>query len=548
LHITASSPNALGIPSSKLNKSPSDKRNDHGDLFRKLASFPSSDIDASSITHGVLPRPSQFPAVRPSPSQGQAPVSLASFIGGRATGPRLNRHAPQQDAHDPTQFERRTINAPHPIFGKGGVAMPGMVTKPGTSVRKAVQASEAVERYQPRLVKRPSTPSIVNQAGETPASRPISPQISGKRDRTISNPPDAAPRYLEQAQLRPVSPQKSGNRERTLSTPGPSLSTPRSNDNFSSRPIFSHTNIETRPSHVENRPKSPGKDRLSTPSLERTPGRPATSRHAPAAVNTPASPNKSSIVTPSLARVIQPESRASPHARIMPTNTVPSPAFQKPPSLKDLTPSISRLQGRGFVQNMVKASTELESSAKSSPSSPASKPSSGRKSSVLDRWQANVTSSPTPAPILRQTSPVRRTHSELPTRSDPPLKPSPRPRSTTPSPSPAKALKTKTSHPHLHPDPLSPPEPLSPRYAKLAETMPPPEGAAGFGSATTMVVYKPAAAEKTIPPESNLPSAVDELGVRRDPSPGGKGSPRFSATADIPSPAGKPLNHVRSFW
>src|SRR5258708_2762796 len=36
------------------------------------------------------------------------PVSLAAFIGGRATGPRLNKRAVQQDVHDPTQFEQRT--------------------------------------------------------------------------------------------------------------------------------------------------------------------------------------------------------------------------------------------------------------------------------------------------------------------------------------------------------------------------------------------------------------------------------------------------------
>lgn len=544
------SPNALGAPSYKLSKSPSsetlkspsDKRSEHDDALRKLTGVPSSShVDASSITRGILPRQSHFPANQPPASQRPEPVSLASFIGGRATGPRLNRHAPQQDAHDPTQFEQRTISAPHPVFGKGGVAMPGMVTKPSTSVREAVRASEAVERYQPRLAKRTSTPSFAKQEEETQAPRPLSPQKSGYRDRTISTPSAAAARYIQQTQPRPISPQKSGNRERTLSTPGP---TP-VNNNFVSRPIFSRPN-------VEHRSPSPSKGDSSTPSRSTTPSmgvsrKPTTPRQAPLNASTPASPGKSSISTPSLARAVLPEPRSSPQMPIIPNNAAPSPAFQKPPPPKDITPSISRLQGRGFVQNMVRASTQLESSTRSTPSSPASRPSSGRKSTVLDRWQPNVAPpSPTPAPIPRQTSPVRKTYSELPMKSDPPPKPrTPVPVPAAPSPSPGKVLKPKTSHPHLHPDPLSPPEPLSPRRAKLAEKMLPPEDGIGFGSATTMVVYKPKTPEKSSSPvvEPSPPSAVDELGVRRDPSSDGKGKTRFSIPSEPPNPSGKPLNH-----
>ena len=65
-------------------------------------------------------------------------MSLAAFMGGRASGPRLNKHAPQQDAHDPTQFEQRTrAEAPHPIFGRGGVAMPGMAGNEKTSAKSS---------------------------------------------------------------------------------------------------------------------------------------------------------------------------------------------------------------------------------------------------------------------------------------------------------------------------------------------------------------------------------------------------------------------------
>jgi hypothetical protein len=171
----------------------------------------------------------------------------------------------------------------------------------------------------------------------------------------------------------------------------------------------------------------------------------------------------------------------------------------------------------------------------------------------LDRWQPNaqMTSPPTQPPKPRQTSPVRKAFSDLSMRLEPSsMKPStPTPVPTTPSPSPAKDFKTKTSYPHLHPDPLAPSEPLSPRRVKIAEKMLPPERGPGFGSATTMVVYKP----KTPEPPSSLgepssSSVVDELGVKYDPSPDGKGRLRFSVPSDIPGPTGKPLNHVRSFW
>ncbi|KXN85318.1 Gelsolin [Leucoagaricus sp. SymC.cos] len=514
------SPSALGNPSSRLSKSPPsevlkspfDRRTDHDDAPRKLPGFPSSsNIDTSSITQGILPRPSQLPAAQPPPSQRPEPISLAAFIGGRATGPRLNRHAPQQDASDPTLFEQRSITGPHPVFGKGGVAMPGMVPKAGTSVRDAVKESEAVERYQPRTT---STPSI--------AVAPFSHQIRS----------------------RPISPQKSGNRERTLSTPSSNF---KSTESYTSRIPFTRPNIESPSPNAEQRPKSPGKDHASTPSRSSTPSRGfpdklTTPRQVLASANISVSPSKTTISTPSLARAILPEPRLSPQIPIISSNVAPSPAFQKSPPQKDPTPSISRLQGRGFVQNMVRASTQLENTAKSVPSSPASRPSSGRKSSVLDRWQPNVApSSPTPAPVPRQASPVRKVYSELPSKTDcPPKVPTPTP--SAPSSASGKVPKTKTSH--LHPDPLDPPEPLSPRRAKMAEKMLPPEGGPGFGSATTMVVYKPKTPEKPpLPVDPNSTSGVDELGVRRDPSSDDKGRPRFSVPSELPAPAGKPLNH-----
>jgi hypothetical protein len=106
----------------------------------------------------------------------------------------------------------------------------------------------------------------------------------------------------------------------------------------------------------------------------------------------------------------------------------------------------------------------------------------------------------------------------------------------------------------LHPDPLMPPEPpLSPRRAKLAEKMLPPEGSPGFGSATTMVVYKPKQPppdKPSQPSQATTPapsaSSVDELGVKQAATPDVKGKVRFSIPAELPPSTGKPLNHVRS--
>ncbi|KAJ3514327.1 hypothetical protein NLJ89_g2434 [Agrocybe chaxingu] len=87
-------------------------------------------------------------------------IPLAAMIGGRATGPRLQKHAPQQDAHDPTQFLQPDLNAPHPVFGSGGVAMPGMVTRKEASKSPAtIVGSESSERYRPSPATKPISPS-----------------------------------------------------------------------------------------------------------------------------------------------------------------------------------------------------------------------------------------------------------------------------------------------------------------------------------------------------------------------------------------------------
>lgn len=234
-------------------------------------------------------------------------------------------------------------------------------------------------------------------------------------------------------------------------------------------------------------------------------------------------PSKSPIVTPSLARPIRPEPRPSSGGPQIPTSQIPSKAFLRLPAQKELTPSISRLQGRGFVQNMVKVSTQLESPPASVGDTPEKNRSgSGRRTSVLDRWQPNLSpnpSSPPPSPTPRS---VRRsaTVNPMAEKSQPPK-----------VANFGKSLREATSFPSLRQgDPRTPnfiPEKRQP------ENMPP----VGLGSATTLMVFKPT-------PLAVQKPSVDELGFQHKVVPRGG----LETAAELPTPSRNPLSHVRSFW
>ncbi|KAJ7780539.1 hypothetical protein DFH07DRAFT_433564 [Mycena maculata] len=381
------------------------------------------------------------------------PMSLAAFIGGRATGPRLNRHAPQQDAHDPTQFVQRTrIDAPHPIFGRGGIAMPGMVAKSST----------------PRGPDQPSATPGWSRPGRTPEPR----------NRRLSTPSPEKP----ESPL-PISPQKVGVRERTMSTPT-GLTTPKNG------PIIAPQPTRNSLSTSENRPKSSTTLSSSSPA-------PSSSRaFTPRQPTSPSSPplSKSPVVTPSLARPIQPDPRTSPHGPQISMSQSPSLAFLRPPPQKDPTPSLSRLQGRGFVQNMVKVSSQLDSPTSSPGQSEKIRP-SGRKSSVLDRWP--TAASPPPSPTA---APMRRSRTVEPTASVVPS-----------SVIPGQITKSYSDT----------------GKAQAEQPVAPTERIPGLGSATTIVIQ----------PKG---SDVDEHGFKRgsDPSPRPSNGPVFPE----PTPT-KPLIH-----
>ncbi|PBK91545.1 hypothetical protein ARMGADRAFT_1013942 [Armillaria gallica] len=507
-----------------------------------------------------VPSPSSSKQSFPSSAHRAEPISLAAFMGGRASGPRLNKHAPQQDAHDPTQFEQRTkIDAPHPVFGSGGVAMPGMVHG-GKSSQRAVTPSDTRTR-------RPSTPSAASHVNER--ERSVSPQKTGSRDRTISTPSrpaDAVKHQVERTQERersvspqksamrvrtvstpsqppasvkfkveqahdrerPVSPQKTGSRDRTISGSSRSnnvkfqveqmqerersvspqktgsrdrtMSTP-SGPSHVARARASLSSISSAPS--SSAPIS--EKSLSTPS--QMPSSPPPRPYSTGRLSTPSSPSTrtSSVTTPSLARPIQPVPRLSLGPQI-PVSLSPSPAFLKAPPPKDPTPSISRLQGRGFVQNMVKASKNLEGSS-SPPPLEAHRTGNGRKASVLDRWQPDTIretspSTPPQAPPMRKARTVGPT--ETPTRGfdSRELRPVPSlPSLRTPTASPARVDPPRKGTPGL--------------------------GTPGVGSATTMMIFQPSSAED----KSVSFTAVDELGVHRT---GSKEAPVLSS---------KPLVH-----
>lgn len=403
-------------------------------------------------------------------------VSLAGFIGGSGAGPRLNKHAPQPDAHDPTQFIQPDTSAPHPIFGRGGVAMPGLASR---KVADPSPTNDSVERYRP-----------------SPSAKAVWPPVQTP--------------YTEKPQdERLVSPQKTGSRERTLSTPGSRSNLianfSQSSDNWSATNMT--FNVGRRSPTKAPAFATPGRDRtISTPS----------NNHSFAAT----------ISTPALARPIQPIPKATSISPLI-SATVPSPAFQKPTPSKDLTPSISRLQGRGFVQNMVKVSSQLDIPA--SPTLSAadrSRPASaaGRKSSVLDRWQPHVQSpSPTKSSAPPLGNAMRRSATQEPTSYS----------KNSPSPVPvanfgsSHSLKSVASLPSLTKSASAPPtQPLSEEPSAIAEPYQ-RSRTPGLGSATTMVLIKPS---KSATDLTQL-TQVDELGVKRD-----------SVTTTTSK---KPLIHVR---
>ncbi|KAM5531859.1 hypothetical protein V8D89_014489 [Ganoderma adspersum] len=361
------------------------KQRNQDDALRKLMGEDASPRPPRRSPAPPSPSPASPPA--PAPSRRPAsPMSLAAFIGGRATGPRLTKHAPQQDAHDPTQFEQRSlgsISTPHPVFGRGGVAMPGM-----TGSGKASVVSRAIREKEKEVDPLSGSFAQRDRRISTPTT-PTAPSVRSIVERAQERDREIVPSYTGSSQPTVI-------RQRTMSTPmgiSPARVTPAETFTNKPKPEPISRPLSHSPNPTIIRPITP---RTSTGSKSPAP-RPTSST----GMNPPSTPpphsSKGATPLPGLARPIQPAPRQSFGSPQMPPSHNPSPAFLKPPSEKQPTPSLSRLKGRGFVKNMVGREV---TSPDGSPTPDRTLTSSGRRqSSVLDRWQ-HTGGSATPPPVI----------------------------------------------------------------------------------------------------------------------------------------------------
>ena len=347
-------------------------------------------------------------------------MSLATFIGGRATGPRLNKHAPQQDVTDPTLFEQRIINSssvPHPLFGRGGKAMPGLTSRG----RRAVSPISDRELHAP-------TPST-STGGHSPVTKDEPASSNTEAVLTIANshPPEGTPR-----QMRTNAPSTALKRyvQHVEQVTPPPLSRPSERDD--SRPRAVSTPAGTRPTRVPTLPPSgsqlqssplsplytptsevhqPPPTFVTEPPSSKFPAHSSSKSSAPAFTMTPKKPTVSPLAfgvkLPTFSASTSSLPRTEPPSKVAPLT--PPPRTIHLPKEKDPTPSISRLKGRGFVQSMVKVSSALEAAAASSVTSEAGAGGAlrgvhlrlspnKRSSSVADRWL------PEPSPSSLQTT------------------------------------------------------------------------------------------------------------------------------------------------
>ncbi|KAG1900621.1 uncharacterized protein F5891DRAFT_951765 [Suillus fuscotomentosus] len=466
--------------------------------------------------------PSHKPAVSSNTTPKRVHMSLAAFMGGStAAGPRLKRHEPQQDAtvvHD----GRKDHGPVHPIFGRNGIAMPGMVkgdAQPSAAATFPPSAGTPVRAFPT------STPDVV-------------------RSRTTST-SSVARRYVEQLESQPQSLNpglaRPGIRERRISTPAGNISaqlrvdTPHSpsyrlSQNYGTRaavvPPSSLVDSRSKtPITAEMRPKTPVTEtRVKTPNPE-SPNRAKTPDADSGRTKSPIY-TRSNSSQPSWT----PRQQSTPIPSVTPTSPVRqtyspqpsrgvSPAFLCPPansSTKDPTPSISRLQGRGFVQSVVQASGRLESAAGAarrestfgSPSQAASetRDKSARRASVLDRWQPAMNNTGTP--------------------SLPPQSPFPVNRGRTPE---ARQAEVKT-HDTEFSSKSAVSIPTLPKTPSGKTSALPESANNNLGSSTTMIAYiKP-----TKTGDDPVVRNVDELGVKADGS---------EARTRVSSSPNKPLSH-----
>ena len=548
----------------------------------------------SDVPPSALPKPSSS-----TDKPRHKPISLAASMGSRETGPRMNKHAPQLNARDPTQFEqRRSITSPHSVFGKTGVAIPGLAPKsPGpqshASPRLAdAEVSSLIQSTPPLNLRerKISTPAVAPRYAEkietesSPKPSPL-PRLRDTREhireRTMSTPSGPGP--SSQRFTSPPKPSPSGveptfrskqsfplpQAYNSLSTP----STPNSHrHSYTPRLIVNEVKPDL-PRKTSPYISQPGRTGVDLSPRSKSPTLPVSTpnlRQSPSPSMTSASPSRptTTMTTPTLARPVEPKPKPSLNGpKIISFNRSPAFSDRTPP--KGVTPSLSRLQGRGFVQNMVKASAELESSTGPSPIPTPERIRSEpqKKTLMLDRWPGP--SSAVSTPVIPSTPvPMRKAKTLDPTSSSPGVSKS----SLAPKPISIPKRKSQTSE--KAPD-ATPPLSKSPskgilvtsrKEEKLVSTTPLATSnghVPGVGSSNTLVSYikpmKTGDSEPPSPVKSKTPTVndgADELGIRKRKSSGklreksvsfAASPPRSKAKSVVnalPS-RGKPLSHVR---
>lgn len=558
----------------------------HSGAPRELTEDSSSSGDRSTTQSDALRKltgaseRSQLPPTVPTTPAKQDGVSLAAFIGGRATGPRLKKHHPQQDAHDPTQFDQRTtVTAPHPVFGRGGVAMPGMAsrtTKTTTAMSQVVveYPSDSGSRSAPSWsYTAPALAPVAERPDPVLPAEPSFPSKPTDSDRKPST-PAVVRRYVEQIHDTPIVPQKTGlahrarskSRERTVSTPTgafpmrsitPSLST---GPSASPRPVSAE--ITKSVSASPSTPIRKSVDVTPAPSPSSY-GRLPTHRYSTPSSSTPSPASSIPLKTPSLARSVQPTPRPAAFGPQVTPPVSSSPAFLRAPTAKQPTPSLSRLKGRGFVQSMVRTSTELQAAAEQvSPVAP-EKPGrpAKRLSNVLERWPGVSTPSPPPSP-LAAAPPKALPLVHVRDFAEQAI-------SVASASPPAKPLKNSPSLPKLADEGRTIPKKKSFTQTPFTDEAAEARKVPGLGSSNTLISYikpmktgddpvvasPPRPKTPAMPPlmPKTLQADAGELGLRTRRSNGavrGRASGPSTPTpaTSMPLTAGIPLSHVRSLW
>jgi hypothetical protein len=364
----------------------------------------SSTVRRDEQTEILVGKPSLRPQTAPS---SPAPMSLAAFIGGRATGPRLNKHASQLDGTDPTLFEQRNgTSAPHPVFGRGGVAMPGLTSRG----REVISPTHDCEVETPTTKHDPS--SSTTEPVPIPNGDLGLGQGASRQPRTGSS--TALKRYVQH--IEQVTSTQASTPPSECDAPRPTTSTPVGAhpprtmalpppmSSSRSRPSSPRARIPPGRSNFDARSPPPTSSSISP--LEKSPTPPPSNPSAPAFIT----PKKSATaVTSSHASGVKlPTFSAS--AQSLPRSEASTPKTTPPISQhrtlsvyplreKDPTPSISRLKGRGFVQSMVKASSALEAAAVGSVVPEVGNISPAKSSpSIASRWKPESSQSSSSQP------------------------------------------------------------------------------------------------------------------------------------------------------